>query len=270
MNDIEFLNTKASDGDIQAVARCTEILECFSASTDGRLRTSEVVKATGLQRTTVNRYLASMTRSGMLVREADRRYTLGSVLRSVGRTALIEEDLIVAADGFMIPLRDAVGETAALSVWGGFSPVVIRVHVDQRRPAHVTLSVGASLPITTSQAQIFLAFNPDPGRVEALIQHMPEPSRRELVSHLADARQTGMASNVNAGVASGIGGLAAGIFGRNGETLAALALVGTLPSIQTSPDSHHSRALLEAAGRFSEYLGYSGAYPPRRIAGRTA
>lgn len=252
---------RARSDDIQAIARCAEILRLF-AEVDEGLRIQDISGQTGLQRTTVYRYVASMTSSGMLFRAQDGTYTLGRLLLGIGRMALLDENVVMAADGFMLPLREEVGETAVLSVWGGLAPVVVRVHVHERRPAHVSLTVGASLPVTTSQSQIFLAFAKDRVMAAQLLQQLPAPTREELVERIRQTRQTGLATNANVAAASGIGALSTGVFGRDGELLAALALVGTLPSIRTDLEGHHAQALLKSGRSFSEYLGYSDDYPP--------
>lgn len=250
------------EGDIQVITRCVDILHQF-ADAEGTLSTQEVVNGTGMQRTTVYRYLTSMAASGMLTRHADGRFGLGELMLHIGRAAIIDENVVTVSESYMMTLRDEVSETVDLSVWGGHAPVVVRVHVHRRRPAHVSLTVGSSLAVTTSQSQIFLAFSKDRAHTTQLLEQLPGPARDDLVKRIREVRRTGLATNASVAEASGISALAAGIFGRYGDPLAALALVGTLPSIQTDLGSHHAQALLATARAISNHLGYDREYPPQ-------
>jgi len=73
-------------GDIQVIARSAQLLRLFS-TTQRSLRVSDVGPESGLQRTTVHRYLSSMANAGLLERDNDGGYRLGPLLVQLGTVA---------------------------------------------------------------------------------------------------------------------------------------------------------------------------------------
>jgi DNA-binding IclR family transcriptional regulator len=104
----------------------------------------------------------------------------------------------------------------------------------------IVVRTGARLPRTTSaQGKVFLAFGPDAGEVD--------PGELDRI------RETRIA--VNSQLIDGIRAIATPVF-QDREPVAAMAVVGTVPSLPEHPDSPIAVRLRDAAESLSAELGF--------------
>ena len=236
---------------IQVVDRLTRILELFAAS--GReMRVREIAVTLKLQRSTVHRYLASLSRAGFLRAIDGGSYSLGPLLIQLGAAAVAGVHVVNLADNYLSQLSAEAEETAVLSLWTGHSPVVVRVREPLDKLVQIHIRLGSLLPLDSAQGHVFLAYSPDPAQVRELLLHLPEGQRREFEREMDQARRHGVW--INSRVAEGIRAIAVPVFDH--EVIACtLAFVGTLASIPADFDSGLVQALKHAAQKLSQDLG---------------
>ncbi len=236
---------------IQVIDRLARLLELFAGS--GReMKVREVSSALHLRRSTAHRYLASLSRAGLLRKEGEGAYALGPLLIQLGAAAVGGVQIVQIAENYLSQLAEEAQETAVLSLWSGDCPVVVRVREPQSKLVQLHIRLGAMLPLDSAQGHLFLAFHPDRQRTQQLLSHFPEGQRREMERGMAEARNHGVF--VNSRVAEGIRAIAAPVFDH--EVIAGtIAFVGTLSSIPADPNSGLAEALKDAARRLSHDLG---------------
>jgi DNA-binding IclR family transcriptional regulator len=247
-------NVIGRGSNIQVIDRLARVLELFAVN-EREMKVREVASSLHLRRSTAHRYLASLSRAGMLRTEGDGAYALGPLLIQLGAAAVGGVQIVQLAENYLSHLAEEAQETAVLSLWSGDCPIVVRVREPQSKLVQLHIRLGAMLPLDSAQGHLFLAFHPDRQRVQQLLNHFPEGQRREIERGMAEARVHGVF--VNSRVAEGIRAVAAPVFDH--ELIAGtIAFVGTLSSVPADTNSGLAEALKEAAQRLSRDLGRGG------------
>lgn len=256
MNSPQLVRTGA--GDIQVIGRCAEVLRQFS-TTQRSLRIADLAAELDLQRSTVHRYLSSMTNVGFLERDAEGSYRLGPLLVQLGTIALRGLRVLDIADPYTHALADETQETNVIAVWGGLGPVVARVHEPADRLVNISVRAGSQLPIEAAQSMVFLAFMTDRSIEQRLLSQLPDIRRRGVAERIEAVRRDGFI--VSSEVVQGIRGLAAPVFDNTGAICATIAVIGTVNGIPDPPPAQLVSALLQTAQRLSRELGFAGPLP---------
>jgi DNA-binding IclR family transcriptional regulator len=239
-------------GQIQVILRCERILRMFSHAGTS-VSPSAVAAELRLQRSTVHRYLSSLERAGLLERQIDGNYGIGSLVVQLGAAALANQMVLEAAGPYMRQLSDEARETVVMSVWRGRSPIVARVQEFTDRLVHVSVRVGSPLPLDSAQAQVFLSFLRDRSVVARLL-HRDGAIPEELESSMMRIRQAGIA--INTRNIEGTRTIAVPVRQKDGDACATLAFVGTINAISSDPSSPMALALIETADQLSRQLGW--------------
>jgi DNA-binding IclR family transcriptional regulator len=241
------------DGDIQAVARCAQILRMVAR--DQQVRPTDVASELGLQRSTAHRYLSSMAGADLIDRQENGTFTAGPLAVQLGAVAMRRSKVLEIAAPYMTELSGQAHETVVLSLWGGTGAVVTRVQEDTEELVHVVVREGSELPPFAAQSQVFLAHLPDRDVVERLLRGLPSPVRIEVEEGIELVRRTGFGEH--AMVVQGVRAIAAPIFDSRAVISATLAIVGTSDAITAKPGSRIAEALASTADRISTQLGYA-------------
>ncbi|MDT5201405.1 MAG: hypothetical protein QOH34_2927 [Mycobacterium sp.] len=214
------------------IDRISLVLDTFDGP--GRLSLAQVVRRTGLPRSSAHRMLERLVQLRWLRRHG-RDYELGMRLVELGSLAVHQDRLHRAAQPFLHELHRATGLVVHLAVLDGADVVYLEkiaggfgaavpTRVGGRQPAHCT-AVGKAL----------LAFS-DPHRLDDfdidLLTRMTRYSistRRQLADELAAIRGRGAAYERGESV-DGFGCVAApiGDVGKAGEPIAAVSVCGPL------------------------------------------
>ena len=242
------------DGDIQAVARCAEILRMVAR--DQQIRPTDVASELGLQRSTAHRYLSSMTGAGLVERQENGTFGPGPLAVQIGAVAMRRSKVLEVAAPYMTDLSSQAHQTVVLGLWGGNGAVVARVQEDTEELVHVVVREGSELPPYAAQSQVFLARLPDRDVVDRLLGGLPPHIRREVEEGIEQVRRTGFGEH--AMVVQGVRAIAAPIFDSRGVICATLAIVGTSDAITVRQGSLLAEALAGTAERISTQLGYAG------------
>jgi DNA-binding IclR family transcriptional regulator len=242
----------AQSGQIQVIRRCEQILRMFTHGVT-TVSPSAVAVELHLQRSTVHRYLSSLERAGILERQLDGNYTIGSLLVQLGAAALANQSVLEAAGPVMRQLCEEARKTVVMSVWRGRSPIVARVQEYTERLVHVSVKVGSTLPLDSAQAQILLSFLHDRSAVARLLHHDGKLSE-EIETSMMHIRQAGIA--ISTRKIEGSRTIAVPVRQKNGDACATLAFVGTINAISGDPASPMAVALIETAEQLSRQLGW--------------
>lgn len=244
-------------GDIQVIGRAAQMMRLITPQ-QPVLRVSTVTEELGLGRTTVLRYLNSLTSAGFLER-ADGGYTLGPLQRQLGTLALHSMRVLDVADPELRDLAAASGVTVVLSVWGGLGPVVVRCIEPPDMVTAISVRVGGTLGIDSAQALVFQAFLPEREYLDKLLTQLPMAQQQSLRSQIDQVRSDGYASNQQ--VAQGVLATAVPIMDGHGRITASAALVGTIHALAEDQRAGQNRALRQTARRISAALGCHDAMP---------
>ncbi|MCP9952630.1 IclR family transcriptional regulator [Actinomadura madurae] len=238
-----------TSGDIQVVARTAQLLRLLTTH-----ETIDLVTAAaelGVGKSTAHRYLASMENHGLLHRRDRNRYECGELLAELGTVALSRLGVIEVARPVMEAVSVEVQQTVVLSIWNGQAPVVMHVHEDSSRTAHVSIKVGSVLRQGTAQFLVFYAF-----RDHTFHRFRGEPFAPAISeADLAVVRETRVA--VRYWPDDGIRALAVPVFDANNLVVATLGVVGIAQFVPEEIDSPVARALLRGADTIKNSLSSS-------------
>ena len=224
----------------QSVERAVRLLGLFSAD-EPELTLAQLTGRLGTSKATTHRYTLALRQVGLLRYDAGAAvYSLGPRIVELAATALAGLRIIKVAGPTMERLVDDVNETVVLSIWDGDAPVVVRVDDNTDRLVRIVVRTGARLPrVESAQGKVFLAFGPDAAELEE--------------DECGSIYATRIA--VNSQVVEGIRAIATPIF-QGGEAIAAMALVGTIPSLPEDARSEPAVRLRAAAEGLSAELGF--------------
>lgn len=242
---------------VQAAEVGTDILKALA----------ELAPATSLSRlashlqmpaSKVHRYLQALIASGFA--EQDPRtnhYGLGQAALFVGLAALGRVDVVKLAAPVLADLRDEVGETCFLAVWGNKGPTVVLVEQAVRAVTLVT-QVGSVLPLLgSSTGLVFNAFLPDveTAALRRNEQRQPDaPSGAALEDGARLLRETHIQS-VHGLLMAGVNALSAPLLGASGRLAGVLTVVGAAPGFMADVEGTAATRLRAAARTISGRLG---------------
>lgn len=234
---------------VRAVERALDILLCFTEKSD--LSLTEISSKVGLHKSTVHRLLASLEGKGFLRRDASTdRYRLGLRVWELSANVSQSDDMTILLLPEMERLRDALGETISLYVRDGKERVRVQA-VQSSQAIRRVAPVGARLPLFVGASSKVLVAFAEPAVQAQILDGLEWPSAAErdaFVQQLDEARRQGYATSVEERE-PGAAALAAPIFNRSHQLVAALAVSG--PSNRLTPEAMSAQAatLIEAARR---------------------
>jgi DNA-binding IclR family transcriptional regulator len=242
----------------QAVERALSILRLFDERTT-ELSIAEVGARLGVHRSTASRLLAALERHG-LVEQTAGGYRLGLGLVSLAGLVLNRFPARAVARDVLRDLRDSTGETAYLGLLDGREVV----YIDQASSRNVAVNVdwvGYRQPLTAGVTGFLLLAYQPPQVIDELLREpgasgsgLPVPTELEL----AAIRRRGYLTRVKED-GDGGAGVAAPIRDHRGVTVAALSVWGPRHRVEERLESELVPAVLRAAARVSEGLGYRAA-----------
>jgi IclR family transcriptional regulator, KDG regulon repressor len=246
-----------------AVLRTLDILELFL---DGGapLSAPEVVKLTGLPRTTAHELLATLTARGYLQKDEQAgTYRLGVRLLHLGNAYSSRFDILHEANEVARDVSDATGETVSVALLQG-AEVFYLAKIESRDILRLPSSIGQRLPANvTGLGKALLAYLP-PARVPTLFpdpQNLPvmtENSIRtldELERELDAVRARGVAFEREESTPN-IRCAAAPVRDVRGDVVAAISVSVSAIRWQQFPEQHWVDFVTDAAARLSALLGY--------------
>jgi PcaR/PcaU/PobR family beta-ketoadipate pathway transcriptional regulator len=229
------------------------------------LTLTEIVEATGINKTTVFRIVATLEKAGYLMRDSDtRRYRPGIKVLQLGFTAISSLDIRQVARPYLVQLSQQVGETVSLSVLDGMEIVYID-RVRNQQIVGVVLGMGSRLPAhCASMGKAMLAHLPPEELRRRLDQAGLKPRTPKslvdwaaLEDELERVRQQGYAIN-DEELEIGLRAVAAPIWDSSSQVVAAANITGSAAMLSLERlESELALAVRHTADQISRALGYS-------------
>jgi DNA-binding IclR family transcriptional regulator len=164
---------------VQALERALDILDCFSFQ-ERALSLTEVVKRTGLNKTTVKRLISNLTTRGYLQQDLQsKKYQLGMRLFELGGIVFSSFSLRQAASYPMTKLQAESGATVLLAV----NMEDQLVYVDKREGQgiiRISSEVGWRRPLNYGMLGMVLMSSIDPQDVKRILKKFPLKSYTPL------------------------------------------------------------------------------------------
>ncbi|WP_447749754.1 IclR family transcriptional regulator [Pseudomonas nicosulfuronedens] len=190
----------------------------------------------------VHRYLQALIASGFAEQDPlTSHYGLGREALYVGLAAIRRLDVVKVASPVLAELRDALGQTCFLAIWGSHGPTVVQVEPAQGMVTLVT-QLGSVLPLHGSST----------GLVFAAYKNGLEEGAAPAV--LEGIRSEGLHA-IHGLLMPGVNALSVPLFKTGRELAGVITVVGSEASFAAEPQGEAARALLEMAREVSLRMG---------------
>jgi DNA-binding IclR family transcriptional regulator len=206
-----------SVGGVGVLDKAVEIL----AALEERPRSlAELVEASGLPRATAHRLAKALESHGLVRREMDGRFALGTRLIAMGRVAADGLPLAQAASDALLTLRDSTGESVQLFIREGDRRVCIAA-LQSLHGLRTIVPLGASLPL-------------DAGSAGKVLSEVHVRATKGWVESVGE-REAGVAS------------VSAPIRDSNGAVVAAVSVSGPIERTTRQPGRQYGSVVVSAA-----------------------
>lgn len=189
---------------------------------------AELVEATGLPRATAHRLAVALEAHGLVRRDREGRFALGTRLVALGRQAAQAVPLTDAAREALEALRDETGESVQLYVREGDRRVCVAA-LESPHGLRTIVPAGAVLPLGVGSA----------GR---LLGDDPRERARPWIETVGE-REAGVAS------------VSAPVRDADGEVVAAVSVSGPIERTTRRPGRRYADAVVRAAREIERVLG---------------
>lgn len=257
-------------GGVQAVDTAVRVLSAL-IDTGASQMLKTVAERADMQPPKAHRYLVSLCRSGLAERDpASGGYRLGPLAVRLGLAALRHLNVVQVASPTLAALRDELGYTVGLAVWGAAGPTFVRFE-ETNDALIISGRPGSVMPIlTSSTGRVFGAYLPR-SLTEPLLRRelsgVPHPgaSPNQAVTQLtqedvealfANVRQHGVA-RVQGDLNPGLHGLSVPIFDHAGALAGVITLIGSAGTIDTRLDGPVATALVSRGTEVSHRMGWA-------------
>lgn len=247
---------------IQSAEIAAAILRALVAE-GGSLPLGALAQAAGMHRAKVHRYLISLARAGLVAQDDKTgHYAIGPFAITVGLVGLRRLAPLRLAGEALPALRDRVGETVFLAIWGEMGTTVIALE-ESARSVTLNVRVGSVLPLLTSAAgRVAAAHLPASVTGRALRDERRRgdaaraPSAESYAAIIEEVRARGLA-RVRGTLIPGLDAIAAPCFDHRGALSSILGIVGYHETFDIDWTGAPARILAETAGNLSEALGHA-------------
>jgi DNA-binding IclR family transcriptional regulator len=212
------------------------VLDALAAG--GPVTLAELVEATGLSRATTHRLAVALETHGLVRRDGNGRFALGTRLVELGRSAAAVLPLAAAASDALEALRDDTGESVQLYVREGQRRVCIAA-LESPHGLRTIVALGASLPLQFGSAGRVLREGSDGGRSDG------RRTARAVTSWVESVGER------EAGVAS----VSAPVFDIDGRVVAAVSVSGPIDRTTSHPGQRYGASVERAARRIEADAG---------------
>ena len=225
------------------------------------LSITEIAILCDTSKSKLHRYLTSFVRTGMVEKNTDAKYTLGTEIIRLGLKASQKLNITEIAAPHLKHVKEALNETVALALWGENGPFFVSWE-ESNGPVNIGVKVGSQVSVTKSAAGlVFAAFLPEDEIEQTVNKELFQFSidSEEFQNTIEFVKKNGYAF-VKGTTIAGISGIAAPIFDRSSKLIATLTIVGFEGSLNTSESSEAVRILIERSTMISEFLGWNSNY----------
>ena len=256
-----------SSGGVQSVDTALRVLSAL-VEMGPPLMLKTVAERAQMPPPKAHRYLVSFCRGGLAERDpASGGYRLGPLAVRLGLAALRHLHVVNVGAEALSQLRDEVGFTVGLAVWGAAGPTFVRFE-ETDDALIISGRPGSVMPLlSSSTGRVFGAYLPrsitDPFLRKELAGKLhpgasPTSARRftraEMEELFASVRARAMAQ-VRGDLNPGLHGLSAPVFDHAGAIAGVISVMGPAGAIDVELDGRIARALHQWARRVSQRMG---------------
>lgn len=216
---------------VDSVAKSLQILDCFNEE-EPELDLSRICRKTGINKSRVFRLCETLMKSDYLLRTSSKSYTLGPKLLVLGNVYERSNVVKSLAIPYMKKVTRLTGESTALYILDRKMCVCIARNVQTSRIVYLINEGDMMEPAPTASGRVLLAYSDSETVDEILNQSkgirytdMTLVDINEIKQRLDRVRQDGYGVN-HQEFEDGISAVAAPIFDRQGQVVAAFAIVG--------------------------------------------
>lgn len=248
----------------QTLNKAISLLDCFSID-QPELGVREAARMVNLSSSTTGRLLATMKELGILNQNPiSHLYSLGGKVLAWAGVYSATLDVRNQALPALEELHHTTRETISLYVLEGNDRVCVE-RIESPRTVRIVARIGRRLPLYAGSAgKVFLAFLPAVRRDEILSSTTLTPLTPKTIIDPAALREE-LEKIKKQGYAISFGewlldasGVAAPIFGQNGEVIAALTISGPTQRFTDEIVTEYSKEVTRVAAQISRYMGYIG------------
>jgi DNA-binding IclR family transcriptional regulator len=255
--------TEKTQRGIQSVEVAGRILEALAQRREPAAL-SELASAAELSTAQAHTYLVSLTKHGLVKRDAlTGYYEPGPLSLRLGLMFVEQQEAYRVAAPYAANLAAKLGFSVAVCVKGAQGPMIVR-YERGTYPLHVNLHIGTVMSLrSTSTGRIFSAFleadelaammqSQGIAKLNVGIDHVESHDGAKIES-LEDVRKRGMARNVDV-PSPGISSLSAPVFDAHGSMQLALTVIGPSGAMDTAWKGPIATALRDVSRRITEAL----------------
>ncbi|WP_044845140.1 IclR family transcriptional regulator [Burkholderia sp. USMB20] len=254
-------------GGVQSVDTALRVLSAL-IEMGPPLMLKTVAERAGMQPPKAHRYLVSFCRGGLAERDpTSGGYRLGPLAIRLGLAALRHLHVVNVAAKALGELRDEVGYTVGLAVWGAAGPTFVRFE-ETNDVLIVSCRPGSVMPIlSSSTGRVFgaymprsitdpfirreLAGKPHPG---ASLASVPRITKQQMEALFEQVHEQGMAQ-VRGDLNPGLHGLSAPVLDHAGALAGVITVMGPAGIIDVELDGPIAQALRMRARLISQGMG---------------
>lgn len=257
-------------GGVQAVDTAMRVLSAL-VDMGPPLPLKTVAERSDMQPPKAHRYLVSFCRGGLAERDpVSGGYRLGPLAVRLGLAALRHLDVVQVAAPFLASLRDELGFTTGLAVWGTAGPTFVRFE-ETNDALIISGRPGSVMPVlSSSTGRVFGAFMPRALTgpfIERELAGVPHPGATptgrvramdaaDVEALFAEVRERRMA-RVLGDLNPGLHGLSAPLFDHADGVAGVITVMGSAGLIDTSLDGHNAQVLRARAEEASRRMGWN-------------
>lgn len=242
---------------VQSVERALDILNCFSID-EPELTINDIMKKTGLTKTTVFRLLDTLKYKNFIERDESKlTYRLGMQLLRLGHAAKETIDIRNEALPIMEYLSKQTGQTISLNIVYDQHRICIE-KIDGTSEIREIIKLGYPYLIVKGASGKVLLAHMDQETVDKIIQNLEneEINRKKLLEELKKIKKAGYAYSVNERI-NGAFAISAPIFGSDHKLLAGISISGFAIDLQEQDIKQYKQLILEKSKALSIKLGYT-------------
>ncbi|WP_024803288.1 IclR family transcriptional regulator [Nocardia sp. BMG51109] len=220
---------------------------------------NELTSASGMNKTTVYRLMATLIQAGWVDRTQEGAYRVAMPVFEVGSAALAELDIRSAARPFMSELATAFGNTAYLMVPAEEGAVCIDLLEGRNSLVVAGINVGSVMPYHAAAGPTVMLAHSETLRGKWITDSLPAITDRtitdvdSLLEHLGEIREAGYSLS-NSDYLPGVAALAAPILGRDGSVVASISVGGRAEEFEGDALTAKIERVCDAGARLTRIM----------------
>lgn len=222
------------------------------------LKFSEIEAITKMTKSNLHKYLNTLTETGLLFRDREGTYYLGSKLIEFGNAAIGNINLIELSGPYLKEISQKVKLTTLLSVWTNNGPVIANIW-STNLGINIGADIGTRLPALSSAGKLFLAFKDKNERADwehDELKLVPADVKKQLEKEIATIKDTHF-SYAKEPLIEHVSSFSVPILNYKNDIVGCITIVGFTKLVPATYEDEKSKLVLEKVAELSETFGYT-------------